>query len=156
MEQVPITRIGFRRLHEKLHHLRHVVRPQILEELREARSFGVKTDNQQYLVARERHLTVQRQIEELAEQIARCEIFAGRKYYFKQVGFGTRITIRNADTGEILVYRMVGPYESDVGNGRLSVQSPVGQCLMGRCEGDEVLVRAPAGVRLYRIVAIQG
>lgn len=155
MEQVPITRIGIKRLHERLKYLRRVVRPQVLEELREARSFGVKIDNQQYLAARERQIAVQRQIEELVEKIARCEIFVGRKFTFKQAGFGTLITIRNADTGEILEYQLVGPYESDVARGRLAIDSPVGQCLMGRYEGDEVMVNAPAGIRMYRIVAIE-
>ncbi len=154
MDKVPITRHGFRQLHAKLQHLRRVVRPQVLEELQEARSFGVKTDNQQYLMARERQVVVQKQIQDLADRIARCEIFVGRKFFCKQAGFATHITIRNADTGETSEFQLVGPYESDVGNGKLSIDSPLGRCLLGRCEGDDITVDTPNGVRRYHIVAI--
>jgi transcription elongation factor GreA len=154
MDKVPITRSGLKALRDKLKYLRQVVRPRVLDELQEARSFGVKTDNQQYLIARERHLVLQKQIQDLSEQISRCEIFAGRKFRVKQVAFGTLITIRNLDTGETLAVQMVGPFESDAGNGRLSIHSPVGRCLMGCFEGDHVLVAAPAGARKYQVVTI--
>ena len=52
--KVPITRNGYRRLIRELSHLRRIVRPEVLDELREARGYGVKIENQQYLVARER------------------------------------------------------------------------------------------------------
>ncbi|MDY0042163.1 MAG: GreA/GreB family elongation factor, partial [Desulforhabdus sp.] len=79
----------------------------------------------------------------------------GRKFRFKQVGFGTIIMIMNVDTGQTCQYQLVGPYESDVKNGRLSIESPVGRSLMGRHEGDEVTVCAPSGIRVYRILSIQ-
>ncbi len=155
MEKVPITRLGFRNLKKELVYLRRVVRPQVVEELQDARSFGVKLDNQQYLLARERQAVLQKKITELEERIARCEVFAGRKFHRRQVGFGTVITIQNIDSGERQQFELVGPYESDVGNGKLSVNSPVGSNLMGHGEGDEVTVYTPAGIRIYRIVSIQ-
>lgn len=155
MIKVPITRLGYRRLLRELVHLRRVIRPQVLEELQEARSFGVKMENQQYLLARERHVVLQRRIQELERKLAQCEVFVGRKYFLKQVGFGTVTMIQNLDTGERQQYQLVGPYESDVQQGKLSIESPVGRCLLGHYEGDRVTVYTPAGTRIYQIVSIQ-
>lgn len=155
MDKVPITRYGYHRLLRELVHLRHVVRPQVLEDLQEARSYGVKSSNQQYLLAKERHVVLQRKIQDLEDKLAHCEVVVGRKFRFKLVGFGTSISIQNVDTEEVHHYQMVGPYESDVGNGKLSVESPVGRSVMGHREGEEVTVYTPSGVRIYRILSIQ-
>ena len=155
MEKVPITRYGYHRLLRELVHLRRVIRPQVLEELQEARAYGVKLSNQQYLLARERQVVLQRKIQDLEEKLAHCEVVVGRKFLFKEVGFGTSISIQNTDTGQVHRYLMVGPYESDVGDGKLSVESPVGRSLMGHHEGEEVTVYTPSGIRIYRVVSIQ-
>ena len=155
MDKAPITRAGYLRLINELIYLRRVARPMALDDLREARAFGVKVTNQQYLTAREKHLVVQRKIQELEEKLANCEIVVGRKYFFRQVGFGMIIEIENIDTGDIYRYQLVGPYESDVSNGKLSISSPVGSCLMGCCEGDEVAVDTPSGERVYRVIEIE-
>ncbi|MGA2028214.1 MAG: transcription elongation factor GreA [Syntrophobacteraceae bacterium] len=153
--KVPITRNGYRRLIRELSHLRRIVRPEVLDELREARGYGVKIENQQYLLARERHAMLQRKINDLEEKLAGCEIVVGRKFFFKQVGFGTVITIKNLLSGEINRFQLVGPWESDVSSGKLSVDSPVGKGVMGHREGDEVLVYTPSGTRSYRVLSIE-
>ena len=153
--KVPITRNGYRRLIRELSHLRRIVRPEVLDELREARGYGVKIENQQYLLARERHALLQKKINDLEEKLAGCEIVVGRKFFFKQVGFGTVITIKNLQSGELNRFQIVGPWESDVSGGKLSVDSPVGRGVMGHCEGDEVLVYTPSGTRSYRILSIE-
>src|SRR5512146_1034445 len=106
--KMPISRSGHRKLLRELFHLRHVVRPQVLEDLQEARAYGVKLDNQQYLIARERHVVLQRRIQDLEEKLAHSEIVVGRKFFRKQVGFGTVALIQNTDTGETSSYEMVG------------------------------------------------
>jgi transcription elongation factor GreA len=153
--KVPITRNGYRRIIKELSHLRRVVRPEVLDELSEAMGYGVKIENQQYLLARERHAGLQKKINDLEEKLAHCEIVVGRKFFFKQVSFGTVITIKNLESGEVNRYQLVGPWESDVSDGKLSIDSPVGQGMMGHREGDEVLVYAPSGARSYRILSIE-
>lgn len=155
MHKIPITRHGHQCLVKELARLRRVERPVVLEELQEARQLGARHENQQYMLARERHMVLQRKITDLEEKLHHCEIVVGRKFLFKQVGFGTVVVILNLDTGETYQYQMVGPYESDVTKGRLSVESPVGSCLMGCFEGEEVTVYTPAGIRLFRILSIQ-
>jgi transcription elongation factor GreA len=154
MKKVPITRYGHHRLIEELAYLRRVVRPEVLEELREARAFGVKADNQQFLLACERHRVLDKKIRDLEEKLVLCEVFAGRKFFTKRVSFGTTVFIRNVETGEECRFQLVGPYESDVKNGKLSIESPLGRCLLGHGEGEEVTVFTPAGIRLYGILAI--
>uniref|UniRef100_A0A831ZNR4 Transcription elongation factor GreA n=1 Tax=Desulfacinum infernum TaxID=35837 RepID=A0A831ZNR4_9BACT len=154
MEKVPITRQGFRNLNAQLLYLRRVVRPRVLEELQEARLYGVKVDNQQYLLAREQHRVLQRKIDDLQAKIAQCEIVVGRKFLVRQVAFGTDIVVLNVDTGQTFRFQMVGPFESDVRNGKLSVDSPVGRSLMGRFPGEEITVLTPAGERTYRILQV--
>src|SRR5208337_1845547 len=153
--KVPITRNGYRRLIKELSHLRRVVRPEVLDELSEAMGYGVKIENQQYLLARERHAGLQKKINDLEEKLAGCEIVVGRKFFFKQVSFGTVITIENLQSGEVNRYELVGPWESDISDGKLSIDSPVGQGLMGHRECDEVLVYTPSGARSYRILSIE-
>lgn len=156
MEMIPITRNGYRTLARELLHLRRIIRPQVLEELQEARLFGVKSDNHQYLLAREKFSVVQRKIVDLEDKLHRCEVVVGRKFYCKQVAFGTVAVIENLDTGEQKQYQLVGPYESDIKRGKLAIDSPVGRRLMDCYEGDEVTVYTPAGRRVYRILSIQG
>ena len=152
---MPITRNGHRRLLRELAYLRGVVRPEVLDELREARGYGVKIENQQYLHARERHVILQKKINDLEEKLAGCEIVVGRKFIVKQVGFGAVITVKNLESGEVHRFEMVGPWESDVSGGKLSVDSPVGRSLMGRGEGEEVLAVTPSGTRSYWVLSIE-
>ena len=153
--KVPITRNGHRKLLRELSHLRKVVRPEVLDDLHEARGYGVKVENQQYLMARERHATIQKKINDLEEKLAACEIFVGRKFFLKRVSFGAVITVKNLHSGDVNRFQMVGPWESDISDGRLSVDSPVGKGLMGHGEGEEVMVFTPSGDRSYRILAIE-
>jgi len=154
MSKVPITRSGHHRLLKELTYLRRVVRPEVLEELRDARAFGVSVDNHQYLIARERQLVLEKRIHDLEEKLSVCEVFAGRKFFCKQIAFGVVALIQNVNTGQRHHYQLVGPYESDVGNGKLSIESPLGCGLMGHREGEEVTIYTPAGIRIYRILAI--
>lgn len=154
MEKIPITRQGFRNLYAQLVYLRRVVRPRVLEELHEARLYGVKIDNQQYLLAREQHRVLQKKIDDLQAKIARCEIVVGGKFLARRVAFGARIAVMNMDTAQVFHFQMVGPFESDVCNGKLSIDSPVGRGLMGRNPGEEITVLTPAGERTYRILHV--
>jgi transcription elongation factor GreA len=155
MQKIPITRTGYRNLLKELVYLWRVRRPQVLEELHDARLFGIRSDNQQYLLAREMLAVLQKKIQDLEQKLADCEVVVGRKFYCKQVVFGTITVIQNLDTGERHQYQIVGPYESDVTHGKLSIHSPVGRGLLDHHEGDEVSILTPSGRRIYRIISIQ-
>ncbi len=149
-----ITREGFLRLVDRLSYLKHTVRPRVIEELQNARSFGININNTQFIHAREKHILLEREIHELEEKINHSEILVGCKFYVKRVYIGTKVEIENLDTGEVRTYKVVGPYESDVSNGKLASTSPVGSAILGKFEGDIIQVKVPIGTRTYKILSI--
>jgi transcription elongation factor GreA len=154
MDKRPITRIGYERLREELVFLCRFVRPQVIEDLCNARAFGYKANNLQFFAARERQAFVEGRIEDLRRKLSLSEIVAGQSLSFSAVRFGATVHIEDIDTGHRALYQLVGPFESDAMNGRISIDSPVGRTLMGRHVGDEVTVYAPGSVRCYRIIAV--
>ena len=71
------------------------------------------------------------------------------------VAFGCNIVLKNLDTDEEVIYMLVGPYESDIQKGRISMSSPLGRALLGKSVGDEVAFKAPGGERTYEVVKIE-
>jgi transcription elongation factor GreA len=154
MRKRPITRIGYERLRAELAFLCRFIRPQVIEDLYRARAFGYKTNNLQYFAARERQAFVEGRIEDLRRKLSLSEIVVGRQFTSPAAAFGATVEVENVDSGRRFMYQLVGPFESDAMNGRISIDSPVGRTLLGRRVGEEVTVYAPGGVRCFRVVAI--
>jgi transcription elongation factor GreA len=154
MKKRPITRNGYERLRAELAFLCRFVRPRVIEDLSNARSFGYKTSNLQYFAARERQAFVEGRIEDLRRKLSLSEIVVGQQFRTLAVGFGALVQVENLDNGRCSMYQIVGPYESDALSGRISIESPMGRSLLGRRVGEEITVYAPGGVRSYRILAI--
>ena len=154
MNKRPITRNGYERLRAELAFLCRFVRPQIIEDLSHARSFGYKANNLQYFAARERQAFVEGRIEDLRQKLCLSEIVIGQQFGTLAVGFGANVEVENLDTGHCFIYQLVGPYEADALSGQISIDSPMGRSLLGRRVGEEITVYAPGGVRSYRILAI--
>jgi transcription elongation factor GreA len=68
--------------------------------------------------------------------------------------FGSRVRLENLETGQGVEYQLVGPDESDIGNGRISIASPLGRAILGRKPGDELVIEVPGGKRAYELVEI--
>jgi transcription elongation factor GreA len=154
MRKRPITRNGYERLREELTFLCRFVRPQMIEALSDARTYGYKANNLQYFAARERQAFVEGRIEDLRRKLSLSEIVVGQQVNSSGVRFGATVEVEDMDTGSRDCYQLVGPFESDVMNGRISIDSPMGRTLLGRRIGEEVTVYAPGGVRCYRIIVI--
>ena len=92
---------------------------------------------------------------EIEEKIMNSEIVDGRQGDGDTVAFGCCIVLKNLDTDEDVIYTLVGPYESDIQKGRISMSSPLGRALLGKGVGDEVAFKAPGGNRIYEIVRIE-
>ena len=86
--------------------------------------------------------------------IRNSEVIDVRHSGFEHVEFGCNVVLRNIDMDEDVIYQLVGPYESDIQNGKISMSSPLGRALLGKCVGDEVAFSAPGGQRNYQIVKI--
>jgi len=154
MKKRPITRNGYEKLRAELAFLCRFVRPRVIEDLSQARSFGYKANNLQFFAARERQAFVEGRIEDLRRKLALSEIVVGQQFGTLAVGFGAHVEVENLDNGDCSMYQIVGPYESDALSGRISIDSPMGRSLLGRRVGEEITVYAPGGVRSYRILAI--
>lgn len=156
MRRVPMTVAGERKLREELQHLKAVVRPSISAAIAEAREHGDLRENAEYHAAREQQSFCEGRITEIERKLADAEVIdITRIEQSGKVVFGSTITLLNLDTEESVTYQIVGEDEADVTAGKISVVSPIARALMGKHEGDEVVVRAPAGEIEYEIDTVK-
>ena len=155
MDKIPMTPDGLQRLEEELKHLKTVERPAIIKAISEAREHGDLSENAEYHAARERQSFCEGRIEELEDITSRAEVIeiAGFKGD-KAVKFGGYVTVVDEDTDEEVTYQVVGPYEADINNGRISTTSPIGKALIGKTVGDSVEVSTPRGSKMYEIMKV--
>jgi len=154
MMKVPITREGYDNLKKEHEYLLNVKRPHILNLIEEARAHGDLSENAEYDAAKEAFQFLQKKVAEIEGMIKNSEILDKKIINPDAVGFGCSVCLTNLDTDEEVEYRVVGPYESDIKKGTISITSPLGKALMGKCVGDEVTFKAPGGERTYEVVKI--
>jgi len=156
MAKVPMTVQGAERLREELNELKTVTRPKISAAIAEAREHGDLRENAEYHAAREQQSFCEGRITEIEGKLAESEIIDVTKIDPSgKVIFGTTVTLYNLDTEESVTYQIVGEDEADVPAGKISVGSPIARALMGKQEGDEVTVKAPAGDIDYEIESVE-
>jgi transcription elongation factor GreA len=150
----PITREGYDSLKKEHEFLLNTKRPAILKAIEEAREHGDISENAEYDAAKEEFQFLQQRVAEIEEKIKSSEVVDCRQGNGDTVAFGCNIVLKNLDTDEEVIYMLVGPYESDIQKGRISMSSPLGRALLGKAVGDEVAFKAPGGERTYEIVKI--
>jgi transcription elongation factor GreA len=150
----PITRPGYDNLKKEIEFLRNTKRPKILLAIEEARAHGDISENAEYEAAKEELQFLQKKIGELDEAIKNSEIRDVKEAQNGTVDFGYRVLLKNLDTDEEVAYTVVGPYESDIQKGTISISSPLGRALMGKSVGDEVTFSAPGGERTYELIKV--
>ena len=154
MDRIPITVNGFEALKKELKNLKTVERPRNIESIEIARAHGDLSENAEYDAAKEKQAFIQGRINELEFKLSNAEVIDPSKLPKDKIVFGSKILVENVDSGEEVEYQLVGPEESDIDNGKVSVTSPLGRAILGKVPGDEVTVQAPAGKRIYEIVEI--
>ncbi len=150
-EKVPMTPEGHQRLRDELHRLKEVEMPQVVKDIATARDHGDLSENAEYHAAKERQGMIHARTTYLEDVLSRAEVIDPAKLSGDTVKFGAKVALLNVDTEEEAVYQIVGPEESDIDHGRISVSSPLARGLIGRQVGDEVTIRLPAGKRTYEI-----
>jgi transcription elongation factor GreA len=155
MEKIPITRKGLDKLRQELSHLTNVERPKNIRAIEEALGHGDLSENAEYHAAKEKQSFIEGKINELKTVIGSSEVIEVDSGPADRVVFGRTVLIFNTQTEEEVSYQLLGPYESDPENGKISVTSPLGQALIGREEGDSVKVRTPKGVNQFEILEIR-
>ncbi|MBZ4643548.1 MAG: transcription elongation factor GreA [Deferribacteraceae bacterium] len=154
MDRIPITREGFQKIKAELERLKTVERRAVVEAIKEARGHGDLSENAEYDAAKERQGMIEAKIAELESKMGKFEIIDTDNLSTDKVVFGVYVEIENIESDEIKKYRIVGPDESDISKGYISVFSPIARALIGKRVGDEVVVNAPGGEIEYEIIKI--
>jgi len=154
LDRVPITKAGYEILAKELKNLKSVERPANIKAIEEARAHGDLSENAEFEAAKDRQGFLEGRIGDLEFKLASADIIDPKKLPKDRVVFGTRVLLENVDTGESVEYQLVGPDESDISQGRISVSSPLGQAMLGKKPGDEIILAAPGGKRIYELVEI--
>ena len=154
MERIPVTPEGYEAIRRDLEKLKRVDRPENIRAIEEARSHGDLSENAEYAAAKDRQGFIEGRISELEYKLASLEIIHPHNLPKDRAVFGSRVLLENLETGQDVEYQLVGPDESDVENGRISIVSPLGRAILGRKPGDELMVEVPGGKRAYELVEI--
>ena len=156
MEQNPITPEGYKALEAELKHAKSVERPAVVRDIEEARAHGDLSENSEYEDAKERQSLLEGRINRLEHLLASAQVIDVKQLAVSdRVVFGTTVVIENTETGEERTWRIVGEHESDVNKGLISYKAPVARAMIGRNEGDEVVVPTPGGEQRWEIVEVR-
>ena len=156
MTKYPMTVQGARALEDELKHLKTELRPQITQAIAEARELGDLKENAEYHAAREQQGMVEARIRDIEGRLQNAQVIDVTALpHTGKVIFGTTVEIANIETDETVTYQIVGDDEADIKQGKLSVGSPIARALIGKEEGDVVLVKTPGGDVEYEIVAVR-
>ncbi|MFN4180788.1 MAG: transcription elongation factor GreA [Armatimonadota bacterium] len=153
-EAILITEEGKKALEAELKRLLERERKEVLEHIRESRKVGEFLENTDYDDAKKEQAFIQGRIEELQQILRIVKVVPKSKIPTNKVGFGSIVELTNLATGRQVTYRIVGPFEANPLEGKISYQSPLGEALLDKRVGDIVEVRAPAGVTKYRVEKI--
>ena len=154
MKQIPMTPQGYQTLKSELSQLKSVERPRNIAAIEEARSHGDLSENAEFDAAKERQSFLEGRINELEYKLANADIIDPANLSKDKAVFGCTVVLENIDTGEEVSYQLVGPEESSISEGRISVTSPLGGAIIGKQLGDQIVIQAPAGKRNYELIDI--
>ncbi len=154
MQRVPVTKEGYEALKKELEQLKRVERPENIKAIEEARAHGDLSENAEFAAAKDRQGFIEGRINELQYKIANADIIVPDQLNKDKAVFGSTVLLENIGTGENVEYQLVGPDESDIEKGRISISSPLGQAILGKKPGDELTLQVPGGKREYELVEI--
>jgi transcription elongation factor GreA len=150
-----MTKEGFEKLREDLEHLQKVERPKVIKDIQEARAHGDLSENAEYDAARDRQAFIEKRIAELSQKIRKVQIVDTSKLSKEKVGFGSAVVLHDLNEKKEINYIITGEDELDPMQGKISVNSPIAQALLGKEKGDTVEVRVPAGIKKIKIKDIK-
>ncbi len=149
-KKIHLTKEGYEKLKKEYEELKNVKRPAAVERLQKARSMGDLSENSEYTAAREELNFIDGRIAELEAVLNQAEIVEKEKGEGVQLGDKVLLEVEGREF-EIL---LVGEFEADPMGNKFSINSPLGQALVGKKEGEEVKISTPAGEKIYRVKRI--
>ena len=148
-----LTPSGYQEIQNELADLVTIKRPAIIERIRQARQLGEPCENMDYDDAKRSQALLESRIIELRAIISHASIMEGTSAD-GAVAVGSTVTVKNLPRGARDTYTIVGPAESDPGEGKISLESRVGEALLGKKAGDDVVFKTPVGARKLEIVSV--
>jgi transcription elongation factor GreA len=155
MNQIPITAVGAERLKLELKELKSVKRPAIIEAIATAREHGDLKENAEYHAAREEQSFTEGRIAALESALSNGQVIdITRIPQNGRVVFGCTVELLDMATDTEVTYQIVGNIEADINENRIAISSPIARALIGKEEGEDIVVEAPSGNMEYAITAI--
>lgn len=154
MEKVPMTAGGLVTLEEELRQLKFVERHEVIKAIEVAREHGDLSENAEYHAAREKQSFIEGRVLELESVISLADVIDPGKLSGEIVRFGATVKLVDEDTDDESTFQIVGTYEANIENGKLSITSPTARALIGKSLGDSVDVTTPGGSKSYEIMAV--
>jgi len=156
VSKVPITARGVEKLRAELRRLKTEDRPRIVQSIAEARAHGDLKENAEYHAAKEQQGFAEGRIKEIEAKLSNAQVIDVTAFGATgRVVFGATVDLEAEEDGRQVTYKIVGEDEADISAGMISVGSPIARAMIGREEGDVVVVAAPGGEVSYEIVAVK-
>ncbi len=149
MEQKFYTPEGFRALQDELDEIVNVKIEENKKEISKARAYGDLSENSEYDAAKQEQAILHARADELRELIANARVIDESKIDHSRISVGSIVVLYNKERDREFTYHIVGSYETDPANGKISDDSPIGKALLGAKEGEEVEV---VGARVQHLV----
>jgi transcription elongation factor GreA len=154
-DKQPITIEGLAKVEKELDHLIKVEREELKVTINEARELGDLKENAEYHAAKEKQSIVEGRISQLQGIIATSQAIDPSTIESEKIVFGATVTLFDEEKDQEVTYMIVGKDESDSKTGKISYTSPIGKALIGKEEGDTVIVKAPKGDVEYEVVSFE-
>ncbi|SFV56270.1 Transcription elongation factor GreA [hydrothermal vent metagenome] len=147
----PMTIYGYEKLQAEVKELKEVKRPGVVKAIEEALEHGDLKENAEYHAAKEQQKNIDNRLAELQEILGNAQIVDPSELSHSKVSFGSTVVMTDMDSDEEVTYTIVGGAESNPDMGLISFNSPLAKQLLGREEGDEVVVQLPGGKKEFEI-----
>ncbi len=152
--EVLLSQEGYERLKKELEELKGSERQKVADNIREAKSHGDLKENAMYHEAKLNQTRLESRIAELEHTLQMAKVIDRSMVGEGKAHLGSKVTLEDLEWGDSLTIELVGAFEADPGNDKVSVDSPMGSALIDKEAGDEVEVLAPAGTQRYRVVSV--
>lgn len=153
-DSLPITLRGKRILEDELKRLLTVERPNVVKAIEQARDHGDISENAEYDAAKERQAFIEGRIIEIQAQIAGANVVDTSKLTGTNIVFGASVELMDLENDKKTTYQIVGVSEASVSEGRISILSPLARALIGKKQGDQILVQTPGGEKEYEVLKV--
>jgi len=154
MEKFPITLNGEKKLREELDKLTNSERPKVIDAISTAREHGDLKENAEYHAAREQQSFIEGRIKDIKLKLSNAEIVDPKKITATTIVFSATVRLYEFEKETEIIYTIVGDDEADIKLGLISINSPIARSLIGKSEGDVVIVETPGGKKEFEVLNI--